>query len=110
MNTGPFATSDFGVGYSNFSWLLQLPFSCIKLDSSISQNIESDEKTRETVRSLIRLFQERGNHVIAEGAETQEQVNVLSDCGVDRIQGYFYAKPMDMDRFLEFHQDTLHNS
>lgn len=101
---------DFGVGYSNFSWLLQLPFSCIKLDSSISQNIESDEKTRETVRSLIRLFQERGNHVIAEGAETQEQVNVLSDCGVDRIQGYFYAKPMDMDRFLEFHQDTLHNS
>lgn len=97
---------DFGVGYSNFSWLLQLPFSCIKLDSSICWNIETDEKSRDTVRSLIRLFQERGNHVIAEGAETEAQVNVLTGCGVDRIQGYYYAKPMDKDHFLDFYQNT----
>lgn len=96
---------DFGVGYSNFSWLLQLPFSCIKLDSTISQSIESDEKSRDTVRSLIRLFQERGHHVIAEGAETESQVQSLAVCGVDRIQGYYYAKPMDMDVFLNFYQN-----
>lgn len=101
---------DFGVGYSNFSWLLQLPFSCIKLDSSISQSIESDEKSRETVRSLIRLFHERGNHVIAEGAETEAQVSVLADCGVDRIQGYYYAKPMDMDHFQDFYQNTYQHN
>lgn len=101
---------DFGVGYSNFSWLLQLPFSCIKLDSSISQSIETDEKSRDTIRSLIRLFQERGNHVIAEGAETESQVNTLSSCGVDRIQGYYYAKPMDMDYFLDFYQNTYHHA
>ena len=101
---------DFGVGYSNFSWLLQLPFSCIKLDRSISLSIESDERSRETVRSLIRLFQERGHHVIAEGVETEAQVNTLSACGVDRIQGYYYAKPMDMEQFLDFHRNYERNS
>lgn len=99
-----FFLDDFGTGYSNFSCLLQLPFTCIKLDRSLSQDIDENATTRNMVRTLTGLFHDMGFQVIAEGAETSRQVETLSENSVDRIQGYFYAKPMRQSRVVEFYR------
>ena len=101
-----FFLDDFGTGYSNFSCLLQLPFTCIKLDRSLSQNISEDTSTLDMVHMLTMLFHNMGHEVIAEGAENTAQVNTLSAHAVDRIQGYYFARPMCQDDVVEFYHQT----
>ena len=96
-----FYLDDFGTGYSNFNCLLQLPFQFIKLDASLTRT----EDNLDLVKTLTTLFHEMNLDVIAEGAETQESVISLTNHGIDRIQGYFYAKPMPVPKLLEFYQN-----
>lgn len=89
-----FYLDDFGTGYSNFSLVAQFNFEAIKIDKSLVQVMLSDEKSCILVQGLINIFHELGIQVIAEGAETREQVLCLEEQGADKIQGYYYAKPM----------------
>lgn len=99
-----FFLDDFGTGYSNFNCLLQLPFSCIKLDRSLSANISQDAATLNMVRTLTMLFHDMGHEVIAEGAESADQVSTLTAHAVDRIQGYYYARPMNQQDISGFYR------
>lgn len=100
-----FYLDDFGTGYSNFSCLLQLPFSCIKLDRSLLHNIDVDQSALDMLRTLTVLFHNMGHEVIAEGAETFDQVNTLIDSKLDRVQGYYFARPMNQKDLLAFYKD-----
>ena len=95
-----FYLDDFGTGYSNFNCLLRLPFKCIKLDRSITSGTTDDSDR--IVSSLTDLFHDMDHVVIAEGAETKEDVDRLLSCGVDRIQGYYYSKPMPKTELVHF--------
>lgn len=90
-----FYLDDFGTGYSNFATLAQYHFECIKLDKSLIGIVDADQKGYNMVRGLIRLIHELGIKVIAEGTETKEQVDKLLELGADKIQGFYYARPMD---------------
>lgn len=97
-----FYLDDFGTGYSNFNCLLQLPFQFIKLDASLTR---SDENMN-LVHTLTSLFHGMNLEVIAEGAETQQAVTTLTEHGVDRIQGYYFAKPMPEGPLVDFYQNN----
>lgn len=99
-----FYLDDFGTGYSNFSSALALPFECIKLDRSLVSPLGESEKSRLLVRSVVEAFHAMGMSLVAEGVETQEQAQVLRDLGVDRIQGYLYARPMFAEELLRFYE------
>ena len=99
-----FYLDDFGDGYSNFNCLLQLPFQIIKLDKCLVQRDAAGKPDYTMVHTLTTLFHNMGLVVIAEGAETQEEVQALADQGVDRIQGYALARPMSMDSLRAFYQ------
>jgi hypothetical protein len=58
-----------------------------------------------TVRALTRIFHDMNLTVVAEGAETQDEVEALTDIGVDRIQGYVFARPMPLKELLLFYGD-----
>lgn len=98
-----FFLDDFGTGYSNFSCLLQLPFTCIKLDRSLSRDICENPTTLNMVHTLTGLFHDMHLEVIAEGAEHTDQVNTLTEHRVDRIQGYHYARPMNQADTVAFY-------
>lgn len=100
-----FFLDDFGVGYSNFNCLMQLPFQIIKIDASLTHCCSSKLTEYNVVQSLTRIFHDMKLHVIAEGAETEEEVQALTEIGVDRIQGYFFAKPMPKNDLLQFYRD-----
>ena len=97
-----FDLDDFGAGCSNFSSLLQLPFKCIKLDRAFLVNAMHDNVRTGIVRHLCEMFHDGGLSVTAEGAENAEDVAILSECGIDHIQGYYFARPMALDTLIEF--------
>ena len=99
-----FFLDDFGMGYSNFNCLLRLPFTTVKLDRSLTATVLSNKNEQNIVYMLTDLFHRMDLKVVAEGAETEEQVKVLQEFGVDRIQGYYFAKPMDTKKILAFYQ------
>lgn len=96
-----FYLDDFGVGYSNFNCVLQLPLRTVKLDASITGSADRLKETN-MVYILTDLFHDMGLHVVAEGAETLEQVELLKSYGVDGIQGYYFAKPMPLQKLIKF--------
>lgn len=99
-----FYLDDFGIGYSNLQTLTVLPFEAVKLDSGLTESILENTKQRNMVRHLTSMFHASGTVVVAEGVESAEMAAQLAELGVDRIQGYYYSKPMREQEFLEFLQ------
>lgn len=100
-----FYLDDFGTGYSNFNCLLQLPFRIIKLDTSLAHITKNGVPDYSMVRTLTKLFHDMDLVVVAEGAETEEEVRMLAAQGIDRVQGFALARPMPVDTLLEFYQE-----
>ncbi|WP_246703654.1 putative bifunctional diguanylate cyclase/phosphodiesterase [Rhizobium sp. P28RR-XV] len=94
-----FAIDDFGTGYSSLSALKRFPLSRLKIDRSFITDIPRDTDDMAITSAIISLAQKRGLEVIAEGVETEEQARFLVDRGCNEIQGYFYSRPVDEERF-----------
>jgi cyclic di-GMP phosphodiesterase Gmr len=90
---------DFGTGYSSLSQLTRLPIDVIKLDRSFITGIDQNYQSQSLVRSLLGLSRAFGFAIVAEGVETEREMQFLKDIGVDYAQGYFYSKPMAPDMF-----------
>jgi len=84
---------DFGTGYSSLSYLHRFPFDTIKIDRSFIANLESVEGTT-IVKAIIALANNLGMEVIAEGAETSTQMNILEGLGCTHGQGYYFSRPV----------------
>lgn len=93
---------DFGTGYSSLSYLKDLPIDHLKIDRSFIHGIESSEKQRIIINSLSSLAEALGTHVVAEGVETQKELEMVLKSSCILIQGYLIAKPMPEDETLEF--------
>lgn len=86
------SVDDFGTGYSNFLFLVQAEMNTIKIDQSIIQNIENDDMLL-LLKGIINLGKDLKYDIIAEGVETKAQVELLSELGLNKIQGFYYSKP-----------------
>lgn len=93
------ALDDFGTGYSSLSYLRLLPINKLKLDKSFIDNIHTNENDKVIVECIIKLAHEMGIIVVAEGVEIKEQFDILSIIGCDRIQGYYFSKPIKANEF-----------
>ena len=97
-----FAIDDFGTGYSSFTYLTKLPVSCIKIDKSFVQNIESDHDSSVVVKSIIDLGHNLGLNVVAEGVETNAAKKLLKDFQCDEGQGFYFCRPIPADAMTQF--------
>lgn len=91
---------DFGTGYSCLANLKDIPAKKLKLDRAFVTVLPADRRAMSVVRSMTQLGHELGMSIVAEGCETQEQIDALFDVGVDAIQGFFYARPMPQEEML----------
>jgi len=98
------AVDDFGTGYSSMTYLKTMPLSELKVDQTFVNKITSVTQDRLIVRSMIDLAHALNLEVVAEGAEDRDTVLLLRDYGCDKIQGYFYSKPLPAPRFIEWCQ------
>jgi EAL domain-containing protein (putative c-di-GMP-specific phosphodiesterase class I) len=85
---------DFGIGYSSLSQLYRLPVDALKLDRSLISSMHTQVEQKVIVRMIIKLAWELGLEVIAEGIETEQQLEWLQRLGCDYGQGYYFAKPV----------------
>ena len=88
---------DFGTGYSNLESLKNFQVNQIKIDCAFVRNLMTESGDRAIVRSIIALGRSLGLQVVAEGVETAEQLQMLREFGCDLLQGYLYARPLDVD-------------
>ena len=86
---------DFGTGYSSFAYLKRFPLNTLKIDRSFIRDITTNVEDREITRAIIAMGQNLHLKVLAEGVETDEQLEILKDSGCDYIQGYYYSRPLD---------------
>ena len=87
------AIDDFGTGYSSLTYLNEFPLNALKIDKSFVQSVESNDRGGPISNMIIGLGQNLGLEVIAEGVETEGQLEYMREHGCDVAQGYLYARP-----------------
>lgn len=98
---------DFGVGYSSYSILKDLPMDEIKLDAFFMRKGYDDTRDEKTLRSVIKLGKDLGMKVTQEGVESKEDMLKLKEYGCDVLQGYLFSKPLSEILFDEFLTNKL---
>lgn len=97
-----FYLDDFGTGYFNLSNMLRLPFEVIRFDVSLMRLMEESHKGSKTLELLNNIMHENSYLIVSEGIETAEQAEQAFKLQMDRIQGFYYSKPMEETQLIEF--------
>lgn len=88
------ALDDFGVGYSSLNYLSNLPVDVIKIDRSLIQQICNNPKQYALLKAIVKMAEINFLTVVAEGVENEAEQKIISESGVQYIQGYYYARPV----------------
>ncbi|MBE9525432.1 MAG: EAL domain-containing protein [Proteobacteria bacterium] len=89
-----FAVDDFGMGYSSLSYLQTLPLNNLKIDRAFIATIQSPGDKNTIITAIVAMAKELGMHIVAEGVETQVQLDYVKSIGCPTVQGYWYGRPM----------------
>ena len=87
---------DFGTGYSSLSYLLKFPFDKIKIDRSFIDASSNDPMARDILKAIASLGKTLRLRITAEGVETLGQADFLSEIACHQLQGYYFARPIDL--------------
>ena len=96
---------DFGTGYSSFEYLKRFPLNTLKIDRSFIQDIDENVDDRAIAKAIIAMGQTLNLKVIAEGVETESQLEILRSSGCDYIQGWYYCRAMPADELAAHLRD-----
>jgi diguanylate cyclase (GGDEF)-like protein/PAS domain S-box-containing protein len=96
------AIDDFGTGYSSLVYLKRLPIDTLKIDKEFIDDLTRDPDDEAITSTIITMGHSLGLNVIAEGVETELQLNFLRDHGCDEIQGHWLSRPIDAEHCLDF--------
>lgn len=93
------AIDDFGSGYSSLKYLKDFQIDTLKIDRSFISNMLSSEKDASIVKTVINLAHALGYRALAEGVESEEELEFLKSLGCDEFQGYYYSRPIPAEEF-----------
>jgi diguanylate cyclase (GGDEF)-like protein len=102
-----FSLDDFGTGFSSFAHIQKLPISALKVDRSFVKNVIDIEDDAIIVKAMVNLAHSLQLKVVAEGAETREQVNFLRRNGCDQVQGFYFSAPIPFQEFCKLIEKDL---
>ncbi len=101
------AIDDFGTGYSAFSYLKELPIDYLKIDISFIRDITKGYRDKALVNSMVQMAHSLDMKTIAEGVETEEQLEILKEIECDLAQGYYFSKPLPAEEIEKKLKDWL---
>ena len=101
---------DYGSGYSNMSYMLNLPFKMIKIDKYIVWAAFTDKRAEKALAATIKMIKSIGMTVLAEGVETPEQAEWLTESGCDYLQGFYFSRPIPKKDFLNIMLQNKENN
>ena len=91
---------DFGTQYSNFEQLTRFPFKELKIDKRFVQSSNTDLRSKATFETCAQLGQRLGMRIVAEGIETDQDWQFARELGVDKLQGFRFARPMPINDLI----------
>ncbi len=97
-----FSLDDFGTGRSNIDYFVNMPVTIIKFDYSFTHSFFENDKTKFVLTGMVDILHKLNMSVVAEGIETEEQMRVMKDMGVEYMQGYYFSRPVPEDEFITF--------
>lgn len=101
---------DFGSGFSAINLLKDLQVDTIKVDRGFLKNGASNHQGRKIIRHVIAMCLDLKMEVIAEGIETKEQIDLITRCGCSIAQGFYYSKPLPLEKFIPFADEYMNNA
>ncbi len=104
------AVDDFGMGYSSLSYLQTLPLNSLKIDRSFISTIQSEGDKNSIVSAIVAMAKELGLHIVAEGVETQVQMNYIKKIGCPTVQGFWYGHPMPVEQLKQIALEQFHTA
>ena len=102
----PVLMDDFGSGYSSLNMLKNLPVDVLKVDMAFVRELEESERAYMILKFIMNLARDLGMDVIVEGVETKKQLDYLANLGADKIQGYYFSKPLPVVDFKKLLAET----
>lgn len=103
------SVDDFGTGYSSLAYLKKLPLDILKIDRGFVEEVMEDESSAAIVDTIIAIADHLGLEVIAEGVETQGQLEFLQAKGCGQYQGYYFSKPLPVELFEAYVAERMSN-
>jgi len=97
---------DFGTGYASMTYLKQFRGDTIKIDRSFINSLPDNQEDSAIVTAIIKMANALKMSVIAEGVETKEQADFLSEIGCDEVQGFYFSRPLSAEMVHEYQQDS----
>ena len=104
-----FSLDDFGTGQSNLIYIMEMPVSLVKFDKDMISAYFENAKSQFIMRAAMSMITGLELKIVAEGVETEEQLNTLCSLGIDYIQGYYFSRPLPQKEFVEFIKDRQLN-
>ena len=101
------AIDDFGTGYSSLSYLKKFPINTLKIDKSFVMDMVDDDEDGIIVKTVISMAHSLGFQTVAEGVETQQHVELLKELRCDQLQGYYYSKAVQKNKFINYIKDNV---
>lgn len=92
---------DFGTGFSSLSYLIHMPINTIKIDKTFITDIHKNKKKQVVVKIIRDIGKKLGMGTMAEGVECKEELDILKEIGIDKIQGYYFSKPLSEKELLK---------
>lgn len=92
---------DFGTGYSAFNILKDIEIDILKIDKEFFRNLENNKRAQIIIETIVKMCKRLKIKTVAEGIETKEQVDFLKHIGCDIIQGYYFSRPITVQKFEE---------
>ena len=97
-----FSLDDFGNGQSNLNYIVDMPVEIVKFDRNMTKAYFESEKAKFVLQATVNMIHEMNLRVVSEGVETAQQLAELEKIGIDYIQGFYFSKPLEADKFIEF--------
>lgn len=101
------AIDDFGTGYSNLVYLRKLPLDCLKIDQSFVRDIGASPAADTLIHAIVAMAKALDLHILAEGIETQRELNFLHRAGCEYGQGFFMGRPMSASDIKSIYQPSM---
>lgn len=102
-----FSLDDYGTGYSNINYILNLPFGIVKIDKTLLWQCVDNEKAIIALKSSMNMIHDMGMEIVVEGVENEEMVEIIKQMPCDYLQGYYFSKPMKDEDFIWFLSNTM---
>ena len=98
---------DFGTGFASLAYLNDFPFSKIKIDRKFSQNIDQSPRTSAIIKGIAQTTRDLRMELVAEGVETEVQLERMRGFGINAIQGYLFSKPLPVTQLRRVIEEPI---